>query len=120
MGKKLELMWDVGKNIPTALYESACALSIAGGVVALPVAGAIALSGDSETAKQVAAIGELGISGGFIGSIVRLLPYNYFALAAEINPNEYTADLLAQQSLAIERILWHVQNYRQERKENSR
>lgn len=64
MRKKLELMWNVSKNAPTALYELACAASIAGGALALPVAGAIYFFGNSEAAKQVAALGGLGICGG--------------------------------------------------------
>lgn len=116
MGKKLELMWNVGKNLPVALYETACAVSIVGGALALPVAGAFYLSGEHETAKQIAGIGAMGICGGTLASFFRCIDIISIGLMPDI---EYKVDLMAQQSFAFERIINSVQDYNKEKTKNS-
>ena len=113
MGKKLELMWNIGKNTPTALYELVCGLSIVGGALALPVAGAIYLSGHPETAKHVVAAGGLGICGGGIAGFFRCIPHITVGLMED---NEYKADLMEKQSFASERIVEYIYDYGQEMK----
>ena len=112
MGKKLELMRDIGKNTPTALYELASGLSIAGGALALPVAGVIYLSGDFETAKQVALAGGLVACVGLVGGIVRCIP-EFFV--GDMPETEYKSDLSKQQSFALERIAESIFEYKQEK-----